>query len=303
MLWLWTTLAFAGDGPWSVPAGASNVYVGTYHVRFRNVDTAGGKVSLDEGVATNAVVGVLSLGLTDRIEVEAVASVARSRHLAPDSATCTREGRPDDFCSLSQGLGPAGLAVKGVLLDEAQLRPLSVSLTGRLRSSDWVSESRGRLTALGEGQTDVGAALGAGRTATLGERGWYRVSLDVGYWNRFALERAPKVPGDEVVSTFAALVSPTGVWGVGPNVDFLLRPGGSDLGQEVDLSSPNGFASLRVGQLKVGGTAAFIGERGVTVSVSGYGTAWAWNNPTDSFVVSAGVGWYRPPGGRPPATP
>lgn len=298
MIWLTATLAAAGDGPWALPAGASNVYVGTYYVRFDTVDTQGGAVGLDEGVATNGLVGVLSLGLTEQIEAEASVSAVRSRHLDPGSATCTRPGRPDDFCALSQGFGPGSLSVKGLLLDEAQLRPLSVSVSGRLRSSDWVSEARGRLTALGEGQTDLGAVVSAGRTATMGDTSWYKVHLDVGYWHRLPLEGPPKVPGDEIVARMGSLMAPTGVWAVGPVVDFLLRPSGSDLGQEVDLSNPNGFASLRVGQLKVGGTAAVIGERGVTVSVSGYGTAWAWNNPTDSFVVSAGLGWYRPPGGR-----
>ncbi len=295
---MWITTALAGDGPWALQPGASSAYFGTYQQRFRKVDTTGGGESLEDGVVTNAFTGVVTLGLADRVEVEAGASFARSRHLDPASLACTRPGRPEDFCDLSQGLNATQLSVKGLLLDEAQLRPLSVALSGRFRSTDWVNGARGRLTALGEGQSDVGAVLSAGRTATLGGRGWYRVSADVGYWYRFALALEPKVPGDDIQANLAALVSPTGPWAIGPNLDLLYRLQGTDLSMDVDLSSPNGFASLQVAQLKAGGTASISGSQGLTVSASAYGTLWAMNNPTDAYVVAVGVGYYRPPGGR-----
>lgn len=296
ILWL-LSVAFAGDGPWTLDAGASNLYLGLSQYRYQTVKVGGGGTAdLDGGLSSVSATGVATVGLMPHAELEAIVPVTRVRHLHPDGELCTGPNRPADWCDVTTSLANVQFAVKGRLLDEAALRPFSLAVVGLVRSGEAYSEKRGRLTALGEGQTDIGAQVSIGRMASAMGAGWYRASLNVGYWYRLPLDTEQgKVPADDIVASSSMVVSPTRVLGIGPVADFFYRLGGEDLGAELDLTDPNGFAAVASSQVKVGAQAALFAERGLTLTATVVTTVYAKNNPSDTMGIAIGVGWYRPP--------
>ena len=294
MIALFLSLAFAGSGPWTLAPGESNVFLGLDQVRYGKVDTVGGVRDLGGGVSAVSLKGVGTVGLRDGVELEAVLPWTRARHQDPSSALCNGPGRSDDFCGVTSSLGTVQVTAKGRLLDEGQLRPVTLSVAAAVRSAEASSETRGRLTAIGEGQTDVGASVSVGRTAGMARAGWYRASAQVGYWYRLPLATGPKVPADDLDADAAFIMSPVKAFALGPAAAMFYRLGGEDLSADIDLSDPNGFASLQAAQLKVGGQVAVFGQGGLTLSAAVYATAWARNNPTDTTTLSVGLGWYRP---------
>jgi len=296
--WL-ISVAWAGGGPWTLDAGASNLYLGLEHARYASVRTARGVRDLDGGLTAISATGVATLGLFEGAEFEAIVPFSRVRHQRPDGDLCAGPNRPADWCDVTTSLANVQLAVKGRLLDEAALNPVSISVAGLVRSGEAYSEKRGRLTALGEGQTDVGAQVSVGRTASAMGAGWYRASATVGYWYRLPLDTSDgKVPADDLVAATSMVVSPVKRLGIGPIANLFHRLGGDDLGESLNLTDPNGFAALAASQLKVGGQVALYGDHGLTVTADLLATVWARNNPSDAVGIGVGIGWYRPRGGR-----
>jgi hypothetical protein len=285
--------AMAGDGPWTLQPGDTSLYVGVDQVRYAHVRTNAGVRDLGGGVSAVSAVGVATIGLLDGFDLEAVVPWVRSRHLDPTSDLCTGPGRPSDFCATTSSLGTVRVMAKGRLLNEGNLRPVSLSIAAGVRSSEVASEARGRLTAVGEGQSDVGATVAVGRTAGVAKAGWYKASLQAGYWYRLPLANHPKIPADDLVADAAVIVSPVRAFAVGPAVSLFYRLWGTQLGEDIDLSDPNGFASLQASQLKVGGQASVFGAGGLTLSTGVYATAVAKNNPSDTLSFSVGLGWFH----------
>jgi len=300
MIWL-LSVAFAGSGPWTIPSGSTNLYLGLDQVRYDQVVTPSGRRDLDGGISAVAAVGVFTVGVLDGVELEVVAPWVRSRHANPDGELCTGASRPDDWCDVTSSLGNVRFGIKGLVLDEAALHPVSIALGAHVRSGEAYSQTRGRLTALGEGQTDLGASASIGRTGGAMKAGWYQAGATVRYWHRLPLTTTPrKVPADELDADLTAVISPVARLGMGPLVSMFYRLGGDNLGQDLDLTDPNGFAALAAAQLKVGGQIAVYGDRGLTVTAGAAATVWARNNPSDTLVLSVGLGWYRDRSPEPP---
>jgi hypothetical protein len=64
--------------------------------------------------------------------------------------------------------------------------------------------------------------------------------------------------------------------------------------ETIDFADEDRFGSLRVTNLRVGGKFILRSEKRVSLSLSGYGTAWAMNNPSDVLVVNAGLSFVGP---------
>ena len=235
-----------------------------------------------------------TIGLMDGMEVELAVPWTRVNHLDPAAGPCESEVLPSDFCSSSASLAPLQFTVKGRLLDEGALQPVSLSVAALLRVGNTTAQYRDRITSTGDGQTDMGLSASLGRTGGVGSSGWYRLSVGAAYLYRTPLADTggQKVPADQVEFTVGGLVAPIARVGIGPVVTGFHRLGGLGL-SELEAGDPNGFPALAASQAKVGGELAVRGENEITLSVSALTTVWARNNPADTRVLSVGLGWYQ----------
>ena len=285
--------ALAGTGPWTLPAGARNIYVGTTQTRFSEITGDAGTADFGAVQATT-LQAVGTIGLMDGMEVELTVPWTRVNHLDPAAGPCESDSLPSDFCSSSASLAPLQFTVKGRLLDEGALQPVSLSVAALLRVGNTTAQYRDRITSTGDGQTDLGLSASLGRTGGVGSSGWYRLSVGAAYLYRTPLADTggQKVPADQVEFTVGGLVAPIARVGIGPLVTGFHRLGGLEL-SELEAGDPNGFPALAASQAKVGGELAIRGENEITLSVSALTTVWARNNPADTRVLSVGLGWYQ----------
>ena len=286
------SVAHAGDGPWTLNPGEDSLFIGVNTFRYGEFDNGEGATSeLGDGVTATGAVAVFTTGVADGIEAEFVVPYERVRVNDRQAASCTN--RPADFCRHTAGIGDVSATVKFRLLNEAWRSPVTVSTALGARSGELYSEHRGRLTTLGDGQTDVGAGLSLGRSDVLGSRGWYRVGAWGWYWYRFPHAGdtwADKVPADEVQYSAEATVSLHPRFGFGPAIHGFHRLGGVDLG-DADLGTDNAWSQLQAAQVQVGGKVGLYADRR-SYALAVTRTVWARNNPTDTLVITAGVGWF-----------
>ncbi len=288
-----TATSLAGAGPWTLPAGARNVYGGTTQTRFTTLK--GPDTTTEVGVIqATTLLAIGTLGLADGLEVELSVPWSRVNQLEKDASVCLSDGAPADICSSSASLAPLQFTLKARLLDEGALQPVTVSTAISLRTGNTTAHYRDRLTATGDGQTDIGIVTSAGRTGAVGSGGWYRLAIEGAYWYRtpLATHISGKVPADQVELSVGGLVAPTRRIGAGPLFTVFHRLDGNDLG-ELQLTDPNTFPALAASQAKAGGTLAICGENELTLSISALTTVWARNNPADTRVLSVGLGWYQ----------
>lgn len=289
------SVAQAGEGPWTLQQGEHNLYFGLQSFRYGDYDAGTSSAELDTEVIATGLVGVWSYGLAEGLELELQLPYESARVGNPRAEACTSAPRRK-WCAPNAGLGDAAILVKTRLVDEVYAAPLSVSAVWGVRTGEAYSQTRGRLTNLGDGQTDLGGTLTAGRTDVLGS-GWYRVAASVGYWYHLPHVAVPdKVPADELRFDLNASVAIVPSVSIGPAVYGFHRLGGVDIAQ-ADLSSINGFSSLDAMQVQAGGKLSLHppGALG-TVTVGVLRTVAARNNPTDTLALCFGVGFFLQPG-------
>jgi hypothetical protein len=301
LMLLLTGTAHAGDGPWTLNPGEDSLFVGVSTFRYNQFqDSKTGQVtSLGDGVTATGLVGVFTTGLAEGLELEVVLPYERVRVNDRGNDFCNQDNRPADFCKTSAGVGDASAVLKGRVLNELYASPVTLSLAAGARSGELYSDHRDRLTTLGDGNTDLGAGLSVGRTDLLGDKGhWYRVGAWGWYWYRLAHEGttwATKVPADEVSYTLEATISPHHRFGFGPAVQGFHRLGGVSF-SEMDFASENHWSSLKAAQIQAGGKVGIYTDGGPTFALAVLRTVWAQNNPSDTLVVTAGLGWFWPEG-------
>ena len=298
MLLLLTLLApsaHAGGGPWTLNAGEHNVYVGLDYFRYRKFRGEGAAMDeLDTGLTAAGATAVWTIGMAKDVEVELKLPFEMVRANDASVAGCT-EARPEDWCEPTANVGDLGASVKWRIVDELYESPVSVSVSGGFRTGEAYSNTRGRLTTLGDGQTDVGAGVAVGKTGRAG-RGWYTSAAEAWYFYRFGNTTVGgrKVPADELAFSAEALWAFHPRVAIGPAFFGFTRLRGVGLG-DIDYMSMDGWSSLKATQLKVGGKAAiFSTDGGPTVVISGLMTVHARNNPADTLALGFGVGWFFP---------
>lgn len=288
MLFLLTT-ALAGDGPWTLNPGDVNLYVGTSHYRYDDYDIAGqsaGSIAGDGTVGSQSVL-VATAGLLPGVEAEMRVPWESVRVTDVKAGAC---GENEGLCRPSKGLGDVEGYLKVRVLDEFYTAPLSVGVSLGARSGEAYANQRGRLTALGDGQTAVGGQLSVGRTASVGN-GWYAASATGGYWYRLGSSGGTPL-SNEVAGAVDVTWSPKGRVGIGPTAYGFHRLGGQDL-DDIDFNNADCFAVLAASQVQVGGRLSVYANT-TTVHISAMKTVWGRNNPTDTLALSAGVGRYLP---------
>lgn len=288
--------AQAGSGPWTLPGGARNLYLGWSQSSFSELQMGDDVAPLGQ-VRGTTFTAIGTLGLLEGIEAEVQLPWQQVQQMDRSAALCESSSRPRDFCAPSSGIGPFQATLKGRLLDEGALRPMTASVAAAVRSGTPTADLRDRITAVGDGQTDIGALVSVGRTASLREDGWYSASATLAYWYRSPLpsDADEKVPADQLEYGIKGLVAPIRKLGIGPVISGFHRLGGVEF-SDLSPSDPNGFPSLDAAQLKAGGELLVTGDGGVSLSISALRTIRARNNPSDTTVLSLGVGWYAAAG-------
>lgn len=295
--------ALAGDGPWTLGEGDQNIYLGLDYFRYRSFNssfsTGSGmehrEADLSSGITASGLTGVWTVGLARGFEAELKLPVESVRVNRPEEDASCQQPPRKDFCEPTTGLGDVGITLKARLVEERYVSPVSLAASLSVRTGEAYAGKRGRLTTLGDGQTDLGAGLSVGRTDVMA-KGWYRVAATSHYYYRFPNNEVAgtKVPADEITYSFTSTFAPVSRFGIGPVLYGFERLGGVDF-RDRDVSSQDAWASLDAAQLQVGGElGVYAAEGGPSVAFALLHTVHARNNPSDTLVLSMGIGWYLP---------
>jgi hypothetical protein len=284
--------AFAGTGPWTLPEAELSVYGGAEYQRIGTLageDGSGAEViPVDSGLEKAGGTLIVGYGVRDRVDVELQLPYTFVTANRKDGALCSTIGLR--ACDATQGLGIVTLKVKGLLLDELVGPPVSLSVGAELRLGQTTSATRARLTNLGEGTTDIGGFVDVGRSGGLGD-GYWSAYAEIGGRYRFPNTEigGTPVPGAELHADVEWLGGAQSWWAVGPAVSLLWRPEGGDVA-DINFADPDRFGALRVFNLRAGGKLIVRSSRRTSLAIAAYGTAYAWNNPADQIIVTAGLG-------------
>ncbi len=292
------SVALAGAGPWTLQPGEHNLYVGGDYFQYGSFVGTDGATALSTRITSAGGTAVWTFGMAYGLEGEVKLTYEAARVTRPDAPFCLGPDVPGDWCDPTHGLGDLAARFKWRFLDEGFNSPISVAIDLGMRSGEGHANRRARLTALGDGTTDLSAGVSLGRTATLGRSGWYQLSGDVGYWYRLPniVEDGVKVPADEISGELALLASLHPRFGIGPSVAGFSRLGGVDLGQQGSYADADSWSRLDSAQLKIGGKLGLYSlDNGPTISISVLRTVLARNNPSDTLALSMGIGTFLQP--------
>lgn len=289
--------ASAGEGPWTVSAGDHTLYLGGDWGRWQDYrGGSGDPQSLGPGVSRGGGLGVWTAGIREGLDVEISVPFQTVRVDDPQAANCTGAPRAG-WCATTQGVGRMSLMAKLRLVDEVFRPPVTLSLVGGLETGEHTARYRGRLTNLGEGQSDALAGISMGHSSRAGDQGgWFRAHLTALAALRAGLvgEGFDKVPGNELRAQAGAMWSPRGHVGIGLGAYGFHRLSGDDIG-DVSLDSPNGFAQLASTQVSAGLKVHVASEHHMpSLNVSVFRSVVARNAPSDELTVGAGLGWNFP---------
>lgn len=294
-LTLASSLAHAGSGPWVIGQGSTTVYLGGEAQRFDHLasrtpsgDGLERSVSeVGEGVNTLGIKLIGTVGLLPRVEGELGIPWYRVSQSRPGASPCSDLGAGS--CATTSGIGVVRMRLKGLLLDEVAGAPFSLSIGPELRLGQHTSDTRDRITNLGEGTLDAGTFLAIGRSGGLAD-GYWSAWLEGGWRHRTSNTTAGgvEVPGDEWTGDFELFLSPDRRWAVGPTVSAYYRPEGLEF-FEADLTDRDRFTSLRVASLTAGAKMLIRSGDDLTLSAGVLRTALSLNNPSDVWTVDLGL--------------
>lgn len=291
--------AHAGSGPWVIGSGQGNLYVGVEAQRLTrlHIQDAGGTdqevIDVGEGLSAFGVKALGTAGITSRFDVQVEVPWYRVMANRDDHPLCDALGL--GACNTTESLGLIGLRGKGLVLDELFGAPLSLAVYGELRIGTFTAKDRQRITNVGEGTTDAELGLSAGRSAGMGT-GYWSAHIDAGWRYRWPnttsypqLSGNTVAPGYEWTGLGEFIASPVPAFGFGPVVTSLYRPRGLDF-KELDLTDVDRLAALRIANARAGAVFVVRNARSnANASLSVLRTVAATNNPTDAWVVGAGV--------------
>lgn len=300
---LLSSIAQAGSGPWVLSEGDASFYGGTEFQRLTKLALSSGSgaddvLDVDDGLETFGVVGIVSYGLRDRFEVEAVIPWYRVEANTP-GAVCGALGL--GACDTTESLGNLTGRVKALVADELAGSPVSAAVGAEVRYGTFTADTRQRITNVGEGTTDLGAFASLGRSGGLSE-GFWSAWLEGGYRYRFPnreFAAVGAVPGSEISGEAELLAGPRRWWSIGPSASFLWRPSGFSVEEILAnpnvATSPDRWGSLAVTSLRVGGKLIVRSSERVDLVAGVLTTAHAVNNPSDVLSVSLGVSVHPGP--------
>ena len=283
--------AFAGTDPWTLQPGHHDLRVGVEYGGYRTLAERNGEtLSVGTPVRAVEVFGIYRVGLIEDLDVELVLpyeTVWVQRSAYP----ICRGDRPEGWCDLSHGVGDISATVRYRLLDETQYRPVSFTALLMAQTGAAYAGQRGRLSRLGDGQTDLGIGFVLGRTGASETGRWYRVFADVGYFYRFGVGQidGKKAPADELRFGADLQAAPARWFGVGAQIRGFNRLGGIDL-FETELGTDNAWVALDALHVQAGPKISLYTDNGWAMYTSFLFTAVAINSPKDLASISFGIG-------------
>ncbi|MCO4746653.1 MAG: hypothetical protein KC912_17800 [Proteobacteria bacterium] len=286
--------AEAGGGPWTLSGDDLSTYVGVSYTRWRTFLGGEGAeaVKLPSAVTRTDLGGEVTYGLLTSVDVEVRGGIGWSGIGRADADICAQ----DTACDSTLSLTPIRARGKVRLLDELRGAPFTLAVGPEVRFGDFTREQRMRVTALGDGQTDVALFASVGRLGGLGSMSYSTYIEGIGRHRLASTEiLGQKVPADEISASGEFLLYPTPNVSAGLAVDALHSIGGLDFG-EVPLDDPDRFTALSVTSVKLGGKIGVRSVQNTTLSISVLGTLYAENNPADFFTVGVGIGSFRASG-------
>ena len=295
--------AVAGSGPWVISEGDASFYGGTEFQRLTRLALSTGKgapeeVDVDDGLETFGAKAILTYGLRDRIELEARLPWYRveANTQGPICAALSLGA-----CETTEGIGQMQARLKGVVVDELRGAPVSIALGAETRFGTFTSDTRQRITNIGEGTNDVGAFASMGRSGGLAD-GFWSGWVEGGWRHRFPnreFASVGAVPGDEFFGDAEFLAGSQRWWSLGPSLTWLWRPDGFDveqlLGNPQVATSIDRWGALNISSLRVGGKLLLRSSDRVDFVAGVLTTVAAVNNPSDVLTVSVGVSVHPGP--------
>jgi len=292
MLLALVATTFAGTGPWTLPEADVSVYAGAEYQRISRLATGTGSFSddvldVDEGLEKMGGQLILGYGVRDRVDIELAIPYYTVTANRVDGPLCGALGL--GACKPTEGLGIVTAKVKALAVDELLGAPLSVAVGGELRLGQATDATRMRVTNLGEGTTDVGGFVSAGRSGGLGN-GYWSGYLEVAGRYRFPNTDVggTPVPGPELSADIEWLGGLSPAWAVGPAVNLLWRPTGDDI-ETLNATDPDRFGALRVLNLRAGGKLIVRSSQRTSLALAAFGTPYAENNPANQVIVTVGL--------------
>jgi hypothetical protein len=294
--------AWASSGPWVPGPGETQMFLGGDAQRFGHLRITGENgdpvvLDVDEGISAVDLKAIASYGILGKFELEATLPIMHVYANRSDGATCEVLG--PGSCATTDSIGILVLRGKGLLLDELAGSPITMALGAELRHGAFTFDDRERVTNTGEGTFDTGGFVDIGRVGGIGSDGSWAAYMELGGRYRFpnttTYESAVgndqvSAPGAEWFGQVDFLVSPTFPIAFGPEITGLWRPTGLAW-YELDLGDVDRFAALKIALVRAGGKVIVRNRTGTSFVVSALGTLFAWNNPSDIFLVSAGIGF------------
>lgn len=293
MIWALLSLlaapADASEGPWTTAPGLHNVYLGLIAEQFECFEAQGrSSKACGSGLPVSAPVARVGAKVFYRTGITSKMDVAMSVPVL--SAFATSEVASPMF-DTNTGVGLIHGRIRRRL---GTAMGVETAVGAGVRSGALHRSTRGQITNLGEGTTDLLGTIYAGHTGVALSR-FHTTSADFSYIYRLpaiAESDVGRIPGDELrvaaVSTFAVHprvglgVSADGSWRLwGADLDF------SALGQYGD----DRWAALAASQIKVGGRVVFYPSgRLPYLQISGMRAVWARNNPLDTTQIEVATG-------------
>ena len=234
-------VAHAGSGPWVLGDGEYSIYAGAEAERIERLQIVAGDerstIDVDEGISTLAGKLIVTVGAQGRFEAELAVPYMRVHANRSDGPVCTSLGL--SACATTHGVGVITTRAKGTVLDELYGDPVTWAVGLDLRFGQLTSQTRQRITNLGEGTFDVGFVTSVGRGGLIGAKGVYWSGyVEAAGWYRFPNTRnytgvdgtVVNAPNPEGSATARMLFGWNSAFSVGPDVIFYARPGGLDFG-------------------------------------------------------------------------
>jgi len=290
LLSLGTLTAMASEGPWTTPKGMHNVYAGLYLEQFRCFEAKGAQsAECGNGLPVSSPVQQTGVKLFYRYGLSGNWDIAIS---APFARSRTLEESDQPMAQPTTGVGLVQSRIRRRL---GSAGPVDFSASAGVRTGAFHRKTRGRLTNLGEGTTDLAGTFSTGMTGVLGPR-FFNTSTDVSFYYRFPLQvddALGAIPGNELHVSGVFDYAVFSRMGMGVSVDAFHRLSGADLDfGEISRFGDDRWAALAASQVKVGGRVMLYAQGAMPyLQLGAQRAVWAKNNPTDSTFVEFALGY------------
>jgi hypothetical protein len=279
---MWILLAGMTAMAGTLPKGAHNVYSGGSYGTWSSFESKGTEKSLPQDAVVTQILSKThyTYGIHERFDLSITIPVL----------SVSVSALSGNLFETTTGLGQTGI---GSNIGLFQQNNLSVTGTVGLYTGVFHAESRGRLTNIGDGSTQLRGGVAVSQLWDVNS-GYLNINAKGGYIFKIpsTLDFDPKYPADDI--TYGLSVG-GGYKGYSASVfvDGFQRLNGVDY-PATSVDSIEGFTALKASQLKVGRSDSLtINEW----TLSGYvaSSVLATNNPMDELIGGIGIGYFIQP--------